>query len=283
MKVPVTQHVINASTFSRKQGSKIIFFLLFGRSKATAFLLCSALLLSFSIYAQNTIPVKGRVTDDKGDPVATASITVKGTATGVSSNANGNFEINAPANGTLVVSFVGLTTREVKAAQNLNVVLSSANQELEQVVVVGYGAQRKKDVTGSVVSVNEKTLREVPAPNLIGQLQGRAAGIDIVSNSTTPGAGGEIRIRGIRSLATTANSNNAQNGPLLVVDGIPYSGSINDLNPDDISNIEILKDASATAIYGSRGSNGVIIISTKRGRTGKAVTTYNTYYGTMTG
>lgn len=232
-----------------------------------------------SAFAQN-VPIKGRVTNSAGQGVANASVTIKGGGTGVSSSETGEFEITAPPNAVLVISSVGYSPREVSVngQQNLSVTLVTA-ADLEQVVVVGYGTQRKKDVTGSIVSVSGETLREVPAPNVIGQLQGRAAGVDIQRNNSRPGTGGQIRVRGSRSLGTSQSNNDLRNNPLIVLDGIPFGGSINDINPDDVANIEVLKDASATAIYGSRGSNGVIIITTKRGRTGKAVISYNAYVG----
>ena len=236
--------------------------------------LLSTLLIAANNYAQN-ITVKGRVVKEDGQPVAGASIAVKGTGTGTASNDNGDFQISAPANGTLVISAVDFATQEVRIANqtSLNVTLVSLDKTLGEVVVTGYGiTQRKKDVTGSVVSVKGETLNEIKAPNLFNQLQGRAAGVDIVNNGNTIGTGGEIRIRGNRSI--TGNNN-----PLIVVDGMVYGGSINDINPDNVSSIDILKDASATAIYGSRGANGVILISTKRGTTGKPVTSYNGYVG----
>ena len=155
---------------------------------------------------------------------------------------------------------------------SINAVLKSYNSDLDQVVVIGYGTQRKADVTGATVSVKGETLNEIKAPNFLNQLQGRAAGVDIVNNSSQIGAGGEIRIRGNRSI--TGNNN-----PLVVVDGMVYGGSVNDINPDNISSVDVLKDASATAIYGSRGSNGVIIVTTKRGTNQKPVTGYNGYVG----
>jgi TonB-dependent SusC/RagA subfamily outer membrane receptor len=147
-----------------------------------------------------------------------------------------------------------------------------AGSDLEQVVVIGYGTARKRDVTGSTVSVKGETLNEIKAPNIANQLQGRAAGVDIVNNSSQIGAAGQIRIRGNRSLS-------GNNDPLIVVDGMAYGGSLNDIAQENIATLDILKDASATAIYGSRGSNGVIIITTKRGTNQKAVTTYNGYVG----
>ncbi|HTL06856.1 MAG TPA: TonB-dependent receptor [Chitinophagaceae bacterium] len=237
----------------------------------------AVLLLFFTtcLHAQD-IAVKGRLTTDAGEPVADASVTVKGKRGGVKTNADGYFEISAPANATLVASSVGFSPKEIPVSgrNSINVTLTRNVSNLDQVVVIGYGTQRKKDVTGSTISVKGETLNEIKAPNILNQLQGRAAGVDIVSNSTQLGAGGQIRIRGNRSI--TGN-----NDPLIVVDGMAYGGSVNDINPDNIANIDILKDASATAIYGSRGANGVIIITTKRGFGQKAVTTYSGYVGTV--
>jgi TonB-linked SusC/RagA family outer membrane protein len=231
------------------------------------------LLLANQAFAQN-VTIKGRVLKEDGQPVPSASVLVKGTNTGTTTNDNGDFSISAPVNGTLVISAVDFVQQEVKVNSNgtADIRLVPADKSLEGVVVVGYGTQRKKDVTGSTITVKGETLNQIKAPNIFNQLQGRAAGVDIVNNSTQIGAAGEIRIRGNRSI--TGNNN-----PLIVVDGMAYGGSINDINPENIVSVDILKDASATAIYGSRGSNGVIIITTKRGRTGKPVTSYNGYVG----
>ncbi len=235
--------------------------------------LLSMLLLSANTFAQN-ITIRGKVLRDDGQPLAGASVTVKGTGNGTATNDAGEFQLTASSNATLVISAVDFITQEVKVNNQatVNVTLVSNEKTLGEIIVTGYGTQRKKDITGSVVSVGEKVLDEVPAINLTMALQGRAAGVDISRTGVRPGSSGQIRIRGNRSLT-------AGNDPLLVVDGFPYFGSINDLNVDDIANIDILKDASATAIYGSRGSNGVIIITTKRGKTGKPVISYNTSLG----
>ena len=251
-----------------------------GKVRAAVFFFIT-MLFSTALLAQ-TIRVTGRVVNDAGQPVSGASVVVKSTSQGVTTAENGSYTVQIAPKGSLVVSYIGLATQEisVNGKTTLDITLASSNaNNLDQVVVVGYGTQRKKDVTGAVVSVSGDALKEVPSSNIVTQLQGRAAGLDIVSNSSRPGATGQIRIRGNRSLASGQAANDAQNSPLLVVDGIPYGGSITDINPDDINSIDILKDASATAIYGSRGSNGVIIITTKRGRTGKAILSYNTYYG----
>jgi len=231
------------------------------------------LFFALPVFGQN-IHVKGHVTSDANQIVARPSVSIKGTATGVTGDDNGDFEINAPGNATLVISAVDFTTQEIRINNRttINVTLASLNRSLGEVVVIGYGTVRKKDVTGSTVSVKGETLNEIKAPNIYNQLQGRAAGVDIVNNSTNIGTAGQIRIRGNRSI--TGN-----NDPLIVVDGMAYGGSVNDINPDDIATLDILKDASATAIYGSRGANGVIIITTRRGTSGKAVTSYNGYVG----
>jgi TonB-dependent starch-binding outer membrane protein SusC len=263
MKISVTQTLPKASTF---------FLRLFGKLMVTAFFL---LLTVVYAQAQNNITVRGRVLNETGQGIPNASVTVKGTTTGVTSGGDGAYEISAPSNGTLVISSVGFITQEVAIGgrSTLSIALqASAATDLEQVVVIGYGTARKRDVTGSTVSVKGETLNEIKAPNIVNQLQGRAAGVDIVNNSSQIGAAGQIRIRGNRSLS-------GNNDPLIVVDGMAYGGSLNDISQDNIATLDILKDASATAIYGSRGSNGVIIITTKRGANQRAVTTYNGYVG----
>jgi len=239
-------------------------------------------LLALPALAQNTIQVRGRVTNESKQPVVGASVVIKGTDNGTTTNENGMYQITAPANGTLVFSSIGYPAKELAIGKQAShdIVLTAAVSDLDQVVIVGYGTQRKRDVTGAVASVSEKTLKEVPAPNVIAQLKGRTPGVTIISNGATPGVGGQIRIRGNRTITNSNSSSDALDGPLLVVDGIPYGGSINDLNPDDIANIEILKDASATAIFGSRGAGGVMLVTTKRGRSGKAVISFDSYYGT---
>jgi TonB-dependent starch-binding outer membrane protein SusC len=261
MKIMVTQKMLKASTSLKLLWEKMIFVACF--------------LLLATVFAQaQTITVKGRITNEKNQPVPDVSVVAKGTSTGTTTNVNGEFQISASSNGILVVSSVGYPTKEIAVNGQVihNITLTTSATDMEQVVVIGYGTQRKADVTGSTVSVKGETLNEIKAPNIFNQLQGRAAGVDIVNNGTSIGTAGEIRIRGNRSL--TGNNN-----PLIVVDGMVYGGSINDIDPENIEGIDILKDASATAIYGSRGANGVIILTTKRGRSGRPVTTYNGYVG----
>lgn len=234
------------------------------------------LLLTGVAMAQN-ITVKGRVLKEDGQPVQSASVIVKGTQVGTTTNDNGDFSISTPANGTLVISAVDYSSQEVKVnnKSTIEVRLTTIDKSLEGVVVVGYGTQRKEAVTGSIVSISGNSMREVPSPNISQALQGRLAGVDISQTSTRPGATMQIRIRGTRSLS-------ADNNPLIILDGIPFMGSLGDINPNDVKNIEVLKDASATAIYGSRGANGVIIITTEKGaRNRKARINYNSYVGTQ--
>jgi TonB-dependent SusC/RagA subfamily outer membrane receptor len=235
-----------------------------------------AVLLSYTIQAQT---IKGKVTAEDGKPVAGATIKVKGSNVGTVANNDGEYTLsNVAKNTVFVISSIGYLPAEINIGTRtfVEIVLSADTRELGEVIVVGYGTQKKRDITGAVVSVSEKTLKEVPAPNLLNSLKGRAAGVSIVSNGSTPGSQASIRVRGNRSLTT--GSGDGLDGPLVVVDGIPFGG-LNDINPDDISNIEILKDASATAIYGSRGAGGVILVTTKRGKVGKPIFSYDGYHG----
>ncbi|RZK46953.1 MAG: TonB-dependent receptor, partial [Pedobacter sp.] len=233
----------------------------------------SFMCLTLAASSQN-ITVRGKILNEAGTAVSNASVSIKGASTGTTSDENGNYSLSAPQNATLVFSSVGFASLEVPVNNrtSIDAVLKAQNSDLDQVVVIGYGTQRKADVTGATITVKGETLNEIKAPNLFNQLQGRAAGVDIVNNSSQIGAGGEIRIRGNRSI--TGNNN-----PLVVVDGMVYGGSVNDINPDNIASVDVLKDASSTAIYGSRGSNGVIIVTTKRGVNQKPVTGYNGYVG----
>ncbi|WP_443936790.1 SusC/RagA family TonB-linked outer membrane protein [Pedobacter sp. MW01-1-1] len=231
-------------------------------------------LFSLSLYAQN-ITIRGKIVESSGQPIPGASIKVKGATTGTTADGSGNFQLSAPANATLEISFIGYITQEkqVKGQTNLTITLNTDTKNLQDVVVIGYGTQRKEAITGSVASISGAKLNEVPAPNISQALQGRVAGVEITQTSTKPGATMQIRIRGTRSI-------NAENDPLIVLDGIPFGGTIADISTDDIQTLDILKDASATAIYGSRGANGVILITTKKGsRNQSAQIAYSGYYG----
>lgn len=236
------------------------------------------LLTTISLHAQQTRSVSGTVTGEKSEPLAGVSVTVKGTTTGTFTDEQGRYRLSAPAAATLVFTYINYQTAEQATGDKtvVDIQLKTLESSMGEVVVIGYGTQRKKDVTGSVVSVKESELREVPAANLQQALQGRAAGLEIQRVGTRPGAGAVIRIRGERTI-------NGSNDPLIILDGIPYEGgNLNDINPDDVASIDILKDASATAIYGSRGSNGVILITTKKGKPGEARMSYNGYAGVVT-
>ena len=220
--------------------------------------------LSFSfqyLSAQNNNVIKGRVT--AGDTVlSNITVQVKGTTRTTQTNNNGEYFIAASPNSTLVFTAMGYASQEVRVNNqtSIEVKLQGTTTQLEQVVVVGYGSQKRKDLTGSVSSVNADQIAKVPVTTLDQAIQGRASGVQITNNDGAPGGGVQIQIRGVGSLGN--------NDPLYVVDGYPISGGINTLNPNDIATIDILKDASATAIYGNRASNGVVIITTKRGRRG---------------
>ena len=238
------------------------------------FLLCLMMVSSAVMMAQNR--VTGQVVDATGEPVIGASVVVKGTSNGVVTDLNGNYSIaSVPQNAQLVISYVGCRTQTIalNGRQSLNVTLEEDRQQLDEVVVVGYGVQKRSDVTGSMSSVTSEELNVRPVNNAFEALQGKAAGVDITTNER-PGQIGSIRIRGERSIGAT-------NAPLYVVDGVPLmsASAIETLNPRDIESIDILKDASATAIYGSRGANGVVLVTTKQGKAGKMRVDYT---GTMT-
>ena len=210
---------------------------------------------------------KGTVVDNSGSPIIGANILVKGTSTGTISDFNGDFMIKCRKTNLLEISYIGYITQTVKVSQNMQVVLAEDDRALEEVVVVGYGVQRKTDVTGSMARVGEKELKAMPVSNALEGMQGRAAGVDI-TNSQRPGEVGGITIRGERSLSASPD-------PLYVVDGMITSNDLSSIHPADIESVDILKDASATAIYGSRGANGVVLITTKKGKEGKVSVNYS--------
>ena len=221
--------------------------------------------------------VKGQVTDKNGDGVIGATVKVKDAQAGTVTDYNGNFSLNVQKAGTLVVSYIGYLTKEIAftPGQTLNITIEEDATALDEVVVVGYGVQKKSDVTGSVTSINKDRLSKLPVTNVLQAVQGAAAGVTISQGSSIPGDAPSALVRG-------RNSINAGTGPYIVVDGIPISksgGSLNDINPGDIESMEILKDASATAIYGTNGANGVILITTKHGKEGKPSVSYNGYIG----
>lgn len=227
--------------------------------------------------AKAQFTVNGIVTsEEEGLPLIGATVLIKGSSTGTVTDLDGNYSIAVPDENTILLfSYTGYTPREltVGGQTNLDVALSPDIAQLEEVVIVGYGVQKKSDITGSVASVSKTRLEQVPNVNFAQALQGAVPGLTInLNDAGAEGNNVSIMVRG-------RNSIEASNTPLIVLDGIPYSGSVSEINPDDIESIEVLKDASAAAIYGSRGSNGVILITTKKGKIGKPVINYNGYYG----
>lgn len=224
-------------------------------------------------YAQDLIKISGKVTDEKGDILVGVSVRVKGNNTGTSTDGNGNYIIQASPSAILVFSYVGFNNQEVSVNSTGTVnVKMAGDKQLDEVVVVGYGTAKKKDLTGGLAVVGKDQLNMVSTPNLMDRLVGQVAGFNITTGNAAPGQDQSLLIRGENSLS-------ANNSPLIVLDGIPYSGSLVDLDPNNIENLTILKDASAVAIYGSRGSNGVILIQTKRGMLGKAQVSYKGQIG----
>lgn len=214
---------------------------------------------------QQTRRVRGMVTDPAGEPIIGANITVRGTTMGTITDIDGHFSLEVPVSATLAVSYIGYLTKEIPVGtqSDLRIRLSEDTQNLEEVVVVGYGVQKKSDLTGAVANVKSEKLMERPATTVEQALAGRVAGVNISTNSGRPGGRTSIQIRGYSSI-------NASSTPLYVVDGIVWEGGgLDAINPNDISTIDVLKDASSTAIYGTRGSNGVIIITTKKGKVGQ--------------
>ena len=220
------------------------------------------------------IKVSGQVVDADGEPLIGATVRVKGSDVGVITDLDGNFQVDAPANATLLISYVGYKDREI--AVNGRAVIETIQLEsdanlLEQVVVVGYGVQKKADLTGSVAIVNAEEMKRVSNSNISTMLEGKVAGVQITSDGQ-PGADPAVRIRGIGSFGSTA--------PLYVVDGVPMGTTIRDFSPNDIETIQVLKDASAGAIYGSRAANGVVIITTKNGKKDQPLKVdYKGYFG----
>ena len=232
------------------------------------------LMFALSLHSSAQTKVTGTVSDANG-PIPGANVNLKGTKTGVSTGFDGTYTIDVPSNGVLVFSFIGLRNKEVavNGQSKINVSLEEDSAQLKEVVVIGYGTQRKEAVTGSVASIGGKELNEVQAANVTQALQGRLAGVELLQTSSKPGAAMQIRIRGTRSLT-------GDNDPLIVLDGVPFAGQIGDINPVDIKSVDILKDASATAIYGSRGANGVILITSNKGRKNqKATFNYSGFSG----
>ncbi|MCW3807369.1 SusC/RagA family TonB-linked outer membrane protein [Plebeiibacterium marinum] len=237
------------------------------------------LICSTDVFAQtNGVTVQGTVKDDIGEALPGVTVFKKGSTSGTITDIDGKFSIaGIKSTDILVFSFIGMETQEIQVENKtkIDVVLSSGSIGLDEVVAVGYGIQKKSDVTGALTRVSADDLQEMPVKDALQGMQGKASGVDIVNNQR-PGETGSITIRGVRSLS-------ASNSPLFVVDGmIQQSGGIENINPSDIESIDILKDASATAVYGSRGANGVVLVTTKQGKDGKVTVNYNGSYTVST-
>ena len=241
--------------------------------------------LSYSVYAEDgvsntmvqvvtqTKTVKGTIIDESGEPLIGVSIVVKGTSTGTITDFNGNFSIDLPAGRKeLVISYIGYKEQTVTVTGNgpVNVKMISDTQALDEAVVIGYGAVKKRDLTGAVASVKSEDITMNPGTNPMEALQGKVAGLDITRESGQAGSGVKMQLRGNRSLTASGN-------PMFIIDGMP--GDYATLNPNDIESIEVLKDASSTAVYGSSGANGVVIITTKGGKEGKLTANFNAFFG----
>ncbi len=227
------------------------------------------------IPASSTKKISGLVTDEKGEPIIGASVIVRGSNTGTITNMDGIFVLDVENQSQLIISYIGYLQEQVRigTSNQYKVVLKEDNKTLEELVVVGYGSARKRDLTGSVTRVDTKKMETMPNVNPMQAMRGTVAGVNVTDNGR-PGSDGTITVRGLTSIT-------ASNEPLIVLDGIPYTGGrLSDINSNDIESIDILKDASSAAIYGSRATNGVILITTKKGTSSKPLLNYNTYYGT---
>lgn len=239
--------------------------------KTKSLLLATALLMSTSALAQkNTF--KGVVLDDLGEPIIGATVQVKGVkGAGAITDLDGNFVIDADANQTLVITYIGYKDAEIRPSANMKITLKQDDKALDEVVVVGYGVQKKSVVTAAIAKVSTEDLAGKSPVRVDNALKGLAAGVNVTSSSGQPGASPKVRIRG------TGTINNSD--PLYIVDGMPIEGGLDYLNPSDIESIEVLKDAASGAIYGARAANGVVLVTTKKGKMGKAQINYNFSYG----
>ncbi|EGK02303.1 SusC/RagA family TonB-linked outer membrane protein [Dysgonomonas gadei] len=235
-------------------------------------LLILTLLFTLHLSAQNKRTITGTILDEKGESIIGASVAVKGTANGTITDIDGKFSLDVNENDILAITYVGFLAQEIPVTgkSNLQIALKENAEMLDEIVVVGYGVMRKRDLTGAVSSIDSKSMQDKPVANIGEALQGRASGVQII-NSGAPGSNVSIRIRGISTI------NNSE--PLLVIDGVPTDLSLNALNMDDVQTVDVLKDASATAIYGSRGANGVVIITTKKGKSGDGVVSFSANWG----
>ncbi|MDB5108932.1 MAG: TonB-dependent receptor plug [Mucilaginibacter sp.] len=250
---------------------KNLYYAIFRKKHFHLFLL--ALLLGTSAFGQQAAKIRGKVIDDRDEPLPEVTVLIKGTQTGVSTNADGEYSINASPNSVLIFRLLGFENTEATVGnrQVINIKLKIAAKSLDE-VVVSYGKQRSREVTGAITQISATSLQDMPVGQFAQQLQGKVAGVDISQTSGQPGRGMAFRIRGAASLALDYQ-------PLFVIDGMPVTGSINNINPDEIETFTVLKDASSTALYGSRAANGVILITTKHAKAGDSKIQFSSNYG----
>ena len=216
--------------------------------------------------------ITGQVVDETGEPMIGVTVIVKGTQIAAVTDLDGNFSLAMPTGKNMLeLSYIGYENMTVKASNGMKIAMKPESNAVDEVVVIGYGVQKKRDLTGAVSSVKADEIKQAPVMNAMEGLQGKISGLDITRSSGQAGSSPEILLRGNRSL-------NASSAPLFVIDGIA-GGDIDEINPNDIESIDVLKDASSTAIYGSAGANGVIIVTTKQGQTGKLQVDFNGYLG----
>ena len=239
-------------------------------------LLTLLFLLSFTcLFAQNTVHLKGTVKDAAtGEGLIGVSVVVDGTSIGTDTDIDGNYQLDVPKSGTLKFLYIGYKTKEVKLQGQtvIDITFDQETEQLDESVVVGYSVQKKRDVLGAVSKVNGSELQKVPVSSVQQSLQGRVAGVEVANQTGAPGSTISVRVRGTSSISSS-------NDPLYIVDGIPVEGALNNISPNDIENITVLKDASSAAIYGSRASNGVVLITTRSGKSGKSKISYNMQTG----
>ena len=248
------------------------------RKKGSRFFSC--LMLVFGLItvfpqistAQNNVTASGTIIDEKGQPMIGVNVSVKGTGKGIITDIDGKFTIQTDAKSSIVFSFIGYQKQELIASllKNRIVTMIEDAKYLDEIVVVGYGTQKKKELTGAVENVKGEDLQKVSSGDLASALQGRIAGVNVQASTGAPGDESNILIRGVSSIQGT-------NSPLYIVDGIPYDSDPK-LSPYEIASIDVLKDAASAAVYGSRGANGVILITTKQGKAGEMKVSINSYY-----
>src|SRR6185312_13825036 len=238
--------------------------------KLVQFALMLFCLLLFSSSGMAQQKVSGIVTDSSGNPLTGVSVNINGTKEGTATNAKGYYQLTAPQNGILVFSYIGYQTKQiaVNGRETINVSLSAVATGLSEVVVVAFGTKQKSTLIESVAQVDNSVIKNRPVNNAVSALQGQVAGVNIVSYSGQPGIAPTINIRGVGSI-------NSSTAPLVIIDGVP--GSLSLIDPNDIASISVLKDASAASLYGARSANGVILVTTKRGKVGKIAVSYSGY------